>query len=485
MTNLQENRILPAAGVRRSLQAESGACPTISQWRDADEDGSLNHNRRESPERGTTGKPYPAILRRRDPIVVASFNTCTARAEERQIEIAHCADSCQVEILGVQEHRIAHEEEVKFQRIQNYHLVTSSAWRNEAQASQGGVGLLLSSRAKNALRSVESITKRTLIAEFESNPVTTVIVIYAPTNVAPDDEALEFFENLKSVIAEVPKHNFLMILGDFNARLGSDDAPYTFHDEANRNGKLLSEVLVEHQLLAANTVFQKRQGKRWTFEDRASGLRRQLDYILVRKKWRNSVLNCEPYNTFGSVGSDHRVIGAKIRLSLRVSRKPRRNLLDWQEFSERPDLQEQYSILIRNRFRALQSDDNNLTEEYDKFVQVNDEAKEMFVPVKQRTSSKKKSDHPDVQRARECLHQRRMQYKQEDSDENSELVRVAQEELFKAYRKVKEEELTQQSLMVEREHNEKRYGMAWKVVNSITGRKKSKEGLVKGDTPEQ
>ena len=385
----------------------------------------------------------------------------------------------------MQEHRIAHEEEVKFQRIQNYHLVTSSAWRNKAQASQGGVGLLLSSRAKNALWSVESIMKRTLIAEFESNPVTTVIVIYAPTNVAPDDEALKFFENLKSVIAEVPKHNFLMILGDFNARLGSDDAPYTFHDEANRNGKLLSEVLVEHQLLAANTIFQKRQGKRWTFEDRASGLRQQLDYILVRKKWRNSVLNCEPYNTFGSVGSDHRVIGAKIRLSLRVSRKPRRNLLDWQEFSERPDLQEQYSILIRNRFRALQSDDNNLTEEYDKFVQVNDEAKEMFVPVKQRTSSKKKSDHPDVQRARECLHQRRMQYKQEDSDENSELARVAQEELFKAYRKVKEEELTQQSLMVEREHNEKRYGMAWKVVNSITGRKKSKEGLVKGDTPDQ
>ena len=125
-----------------------------------------------------------------------------------------------------------------------------------------------------------------------------------------------------------------------------DTSTYTFHDEANRNGKLLSEVLVEHQLLAANTVFQKRQGKRWTFEDRASGLRRQLDYILVRKKWRNSVLNCEPYNTFGSVGSDHRVIGAKIRLSLRVSRKPRRNLLDWQEFSERPDLQEQYSILM-------------------------------------------------------------------------------------------------------------------------------------------
>lgn len=103
------------------------------------------------------------------------------------------------DILGVQEHRIIHdEEEVKFQRIQNYHLVTSSAWRNEAQASQGGVGLLLSHRAKSALRSVESISKRILIAEFESNPVTTVIVIYAPTNVASTDEAGEYYNDLKS-----------------------------------------------------------------------------------------------------------------------------------------------------------------------------------------------------------------------------------------------------------------------------------------------
>ena len=108
----------------------------------------------------------------------------------------------------------------------------------------------------------------------------------------------------------------------------------------------------------------------------------QLDYILVRRKWRNSILNSEAYNTFCSVGSDHRVVSAKIRLSLRTTRNPKRNLYDWEMFSRRPDLQEQYSVLIKNKFRPLQSD--NLTEEYEKFIETNNEAKKKFVPLKAR-----------------------------------------------------------------------------------------------------
>lgn len=34
-------------------------------------------------------------------------------------------------------------------------------------------------------------------------------------------------------------------------------------------------------------------------------MRRQLDYILVREKWRNSVLDMEPYNTFIGLGYEN------------------------------------------------------------------------------------------------------------------------------------------------------------------------------------
>ena len=43
----------------------------------------------------------------------------------------------------------------------------------------------------------------------------------------------------------------------------------------------------------------------------------QIDHIIINKKWKNSVVNSEAYSTFSSVGSDHRVVVAEIKLSLR------------------------------------------------------------------------------------------------------------------------------------------------------------------------
>ena len=91
--------------------------------------------------------------------------------------------------------------------------------------------------------------------------------MYSPTNVAPTEEAEKFFEDLATAVRGVPAHNFLAILGDFNARLGPEDTPFPYHDSTNRNGAYLTALLMEHELLAANTLFQKRQGKRWTFQD--------------------------------------------------------------------------------------------------------------------------------------------------------------------------------------------------------------------------
>ena len=43
----------------------------------------------------------------------------------------------------------------------------------------------------------------------------------------------------------------------------------------------------------------------------------QIDYILRNKKWSSSPLNCEAYSSFESVSSDHPIVTAKIRLSMR------------------------------------------------------------------------------------------------------------------------------------------------------------------------
>lgn len=157
---------------------------------------------------------------------------------------------------------------------------------------------MVSPRARKALHRVHQHTNRILSADFEGNSVTTIMSVYSPTNMAPIEEVERFYNYLRTAIHHVPAHNFLIILGDYNARLGQEDAAFTYHDNTNCNGAQLAAFLTEHDLLAANTLFRKRMGKRWTFQDRATS---QLDYIMVRRKWRKSILNAEFYSTFDSV----------------------------------------------------------------------------------------------------------------------------------------------------------------------------------------
>ncbi|KAJ4938949.1 hypothetical protein JOQ06_028414 [Pogonophryne albipinna] len=201
------NPILPAAGVRRNIAADGGAGPPSGGQHD---DNTLNPQGRVLSDHST---PSDALMRCRRTFVMGTFNACTVREEARLVELAHCAEERGVEILGVQEHRGVHtDDRIVYRRVERCTFITASAWRNEAQAATGGVGLMLGPRARKALRQVYHHTDRILIAEFSGNPVTTVIVMYSPTNVAPSEEVEQFYEELATAVRDVPAHNFLAIL---------------------------------------------------------------------------------------------------------------------------------------------------------------------------------------------------------------------------------------------------------------------------------
>ena len=119
-------------------------------------------------------------------------------------------------------------------------------------------------------------------------------------------------------IQRKPAQNFLIVLGDFNARLGPEDAPHIYHSSTNRNGSHQVVFTLDHSLIAANTQFQKRKSNLCTFKGSASDCLKQLEDILTRRKWRNSVRNVEAFNYFHMLRSDHRVVTCSIKLSLRV-----------------------------------------------------------------------------------------------------------------------------------------------------------------------
>ena len=106
-----------------------------------------------------------------------------------------------------------------------------------------------------------------MTAKFAGNPETTIIVAYFPTNSTMNEEELEaFYEDLRKAIDDTPPHHFLAILWDMNAEVSAAHVNYAYNQKTNRNGQMLLELIHEKSLCMVITKFQKRMGKRWTFE---------------------------------------------------------------------------------------------------------------------------------------------------------------------------------------------------------------------------
>ncbi|MCP4486013.1 MAG: RNA-directed DNA polymerase [Gammaproteobacteria bacterium] len=100
--------------------------------------------------------------------------------------------------------------------------------------------------------------------------------------------------------------------------------------------------------------FNKKTSKKVTWTA-PNGQLHQNDHILIRSKWQNSLKNCESYVN-PSVQSDHRIVTATIKLSLRANiKRPKVIKYDWEKLKSDPQIKEEFQIQVENRFEALAS----------------------------------------------------------------------------------------------------------------------------------
>ena len=125
---------------------------------------------------------------------------------------------------------------------------------------------------------------------FQGKPFNiTVIQAYAPTSNA--EEAERFYEDLQDLLELTPQKDILFIIGDWNAKVGSQETPGVtgkfglgVWKEARQR---LIEFCQENALVIANTLLNNtRKLYTWTSPDGQH--RNQIDYILSSQRWRNS-----------------------------------------------------------------------------------------------------------------------------------------------------------------------------------------------------
>ena len=115
---------------------------------------------------------------------------------------------------------------------------------------------------------MQSQKRQNDLCHFQGKPFNiTVIQVYAPTSNA--EEAQRFYEDLQDLLELTPKKNVLFIIGDWNAKVGSQDIPGITGKFGlgvqNEAGQRLIEFCQENALVIANTVFQKHKRRLYTW----------------------------------------------------------------------------------------------------------------------------------------------------------------------------------------------------------------------------
>ena len=97
----------------------------------------------------------------------------------------------------------------------------------------------------------------------------TVIQVYAPTSNAEEAEVEWFYEDLQDPLELTPKKDVLFMIGDWNAKVGSQETPGVtgkfglgMRNEARQR---LIEFFQENALVIANTLFQQHKRRRYTW----------------------------------------------------------------------------------------------------------------------------------------------------------------------------------------------------------------------------
>ncbi|XP_055407795.1 craniofacial development protein 2-like [Bubalus kerabau] len=186
---------------------------------------------------------------------------------------------------------------------------------------------------------------------FQGKPFNiTVIQVYAPTSNTEEAEVEQFYEDLQDLLELTPQKDVLFIIGNWNAKVGSQETPGVTGKLGlgvqNEAGQRLTEICQENTLVIANTLFQQHKRRLYTWTSPDGQHRNQIDYILCSQRWRSSIQSAKT-RPGADYGSDHELLIAKFRLKLKKVGKTTRPF--------RYDLNQipYNTVEVRNRFKGL------------------------------------------------------------------------------------------------------------------------------------
>lgn len=223
--------------------------------------------------------------------------------------------------------------------VNGYTFIYSGTLEKGRSRMAHGAAVCLGPNASRAWRNSGSIWKavnsRIVTVRIKCRLISiTVIAVYAPVNPSNGSKTEveasdEFYKALQSSIDNTNKGDIILIMGDFNARVGVEQttsAPSVVGkhtvDKQNQNGRRLVDFCLFNGFVITNTFFPHNVVHQTTWMHPKTKKWHMLDYVLVNHKFRNSIHDVRAHRgATGGIGTDHHLLRAKIRIHLKCRKK--------------------------------------------------------------------------------------------------------------------------------------------------------------------
>ena len=164
-----------------------------------------------------------------------------------------------------------------------------------------------------------------------------------------------FYEDLQDLLELIPKKDILFIIGDWNAKVGSQEIPGVTGKLAlevqNETGQRLTEFCQKNALAIANTLFQQHKRRFYTWTSPDGQYQNQIDYILCSQRCRSKTTKSANTILGADCDSDHEFFIAKFTLKLKKVGKPTRAFL-----YDQNQIPYDYTMEMTNKIPGIRSD---------------------------------------------------------------------------------------------------------------------------------
>ena len=190
---------------------------------------------------------------------------------------------------------------------------------------ENGVAVMLDKETATRVVHIDRCSDRMMVVKIQAVPVDMIVVqVYMPTSAHDEEEIDDMYGSIEEVISKQKGTDHVVLMGDWNAVVGQGREGKLVGNfglgKRNESGQKLVELCKRNKMMVTNTWFQQRKRRIYTWKKPGDTGRYQIDYILVRQRYRNSVKGS--WSCPGAdANTDHNLVTMKTQLRLKKIKK--------------------------------------------------------------------------------------------------------------------------------------------------------------------